>query len=61
MGAPNQIFSKVILQYKGKRAELRLTLQNVFLFCFLGNEVREVSHVFGGMIRSERQMLIPCR
>ena len=31
-----------LMMYKGKRAGLRLTLQNAFMFLFLGNEVREV-------------------
>ena len=36
---PNQIFSNVILKYRGKRAGLLLTLQNVFIFLFLGNKI----------------------
>jgi len=42
MRAPNQTFSNVILQYRGKRAKFRLTLQNIFVFLLLGNEVQEV-------------------
>ena len=34
---PTNYFSSFILQYKGKRTEFRLTLQNVFIFLFLGN------------------------
>jgi len=34
MRALRQIFSNVILQYMGKRAGLRLTLQNVFVLLF---------------------------
>ena len=58
MRAPNQIFSKVILLYKGKRAGLRLTLQNVFVFLFLGNEVQKVfPYECEGRARSRSQML----
>jgi len=42
MWVPNQIFSKIILQYRGKRTGVRLTLQNIFMFFFLGNGVREI-------------------
>ena len=42
---PNQIFPKIILQYRGKCAGHRLSLQNIFMFLFLGNEVRNISPV----------------
>jgi len=38
--APNHIFPSVILQYRGKRTEFRLTFQNVFMF--LRNGARKV-------------------
>jgi len=41
MWLPNQIFSNIILQYRCKRTGLRLTLQNVFMFLFLGNGVQK--------------------
>jgi len=34
-----------LMMYKGKRAGLRLTLQNAFMFLFLGKDVQEVSLV----------------
>ena len=43
MRAPNHKFANTILQYKDKCAGPRLTLQNIFMFLFLGNRVREVS------------------
>jgi len=42
MSVPNEIISSIILQYKGKRTGFRLTLQNIFMFLFLGNGAREV-------------------
>jgi len=36
MRAPNQIISNVILQYRDKRTEFRLTLQMFYVF-ILGN------------------------
>jgi len=47
MRAPNQVVPKIILQYRSKRIALRLTLQNVFMFLFLGNGAQKVSHQFG--------------
>jgi len=46
MRLPNQISPKIILQYRSKCTGLRLTLQNIFMFLFLGNGVRVVSPVF---------------
>jgi len=42
MQEPNQIVSKVILLYRGKRAVFQLTLKNIFLVLILGNEAQEV-------------------
>jgi len=52
MQVPNQIFSKVILQYRGKRAGLWLTLQNIFVLLFLGTKVHEVSPVSSKEMRN---------
>jgi len=45
MRLPSQIFPKIILQHRGKRTRLLLTLQNVVMFLFLGNGVWDVSPV----------------
>ena len=47
MWAPNHEFVNTILQYKGKCIGFWLTLQNIFMFLFLGNGAQEVSRQFG--------------
>jgi len=41
-GAQPNLFQHTILLYRGKRAGLQLTLQNIFAFLFLGNDAQEV-------------------
>jgi len=40
MQAPNQIIPRLILLYKNKCVEFQLTLQNIFVFLFLGKVAR---------------------